>query len=112
MLLERTRTNGRERSHQVDKLGVTGSSPVPPIESRCKQAYVVATRGDASRCVARLSLATRFSDHGCRSTESENPAAGRRRARGKSRALTAGKPPCVEPASDRRQLCGLGVTHP
>jgi hypothetical protein len=27
---------GRERGCRLDKLGVTGSSPVPPIESPCK----------------------------------------------------------------------------
>ena len=26
--------------HQLDKLGVTGSSPVPPIEKPCKSEYV------------------------------------------------------------------------
>src|SRR5207249_3018126 len=46
--------------HQLDKLGVTGSSPVPPIESRCKSAHVVAVIGDACRVVARMSLATAF----------------------------------------------------
>ena len=30
---QRTRANGRERSPGLDKVGVTGSSPVPPI--RC-----------------------------------------------------------------------------
>ena len=30
MRFERTRANERERSHRLDKLGVTGSSPVPP----------------------------------------------------------------------------------
>jgi len=45
MPLERTRANGRERLHQVDKLGVTGSSPVPPIEITCNGARVVARVG-------------------------------------------------------------------
>jgi hypothetical protein len=31
---ERTHPNGRERSRQLDKLGVTGSSPVPPTLAR------------------------------------------------------------------------------
>ncbi len=34
MRLERTRANCCERLHQLDKLGVTGSSPVPPITTR------------------------------------------------------------------------------
>ena len=36
MLFERTRANWRERLPQIDKLGVTGSSPVPPILSMSK----------------------------------------------------------------------------
>jgi hypothetical protein len=31
VLSERTPANGRERLHQIDKLGVTSSSPAPPI---------------------------------------------------------------------------------
>ena len=40
--------------------GVTGSSPVPPIEDRCKSTHVVALGGDASRIVSRIDLATAF----------------------------------------------------
>jgi hypothetical protein len=49
-----------DADHQLDKLGVTGSSPGPPIESRCKSAHDVAVTGDACRLVARMSLATAF----------------------------------------------------
>ena len=49
VLFGRTRANWRERLHQVDKLGVTGSSPVPPIEKPCKQAISVCFVGDGMR---------------------------------------------------------------
>jgi hypothetical protein len=37
----------------LDKLGVTGSSPVPPIEKPCIRAFVVAQSGDYGVAVAR-----------------------------------------------------------
>ena len=40
------------RLHQVDKLGVTGSSPVPPIEKPCTRLFVAQT-GDDGKAVAR-----------------------------------------------------------
>jgi hypothetical protein len=43
-----------------DKLGVTGSSPVAPIESRCEGVCVDAVGGDAHRSVAQRSLETAF----------------------------------------------------
>jgi hypothetical protein len=32
--------------HQLDKLGVTGSSPVPPIEKALHKGFFVALAGD------------------------------------------------------------------
>ena len=37
----------RERGYRLDKLGVTGSSPVPPIESAWKSVLSVLCLGDA-----------------------------------------------------------------
>ena len=57
---ERTPANWRERSPRIDKLGVTGSSPVPPIETSCKSQQSVARVGDERCGVARLGIATVF----------------------------------------------------
>src|SRR5207249_4460311 len=40
--------------HQLDKLGVTGSSPVPPIEKPCKYETIVATPDDGGNVVATV----------------------------------------------------------
>ena len=45
---------------RIDKLGVTGSSPVPPIENGCKSHHVVAHMGDERHRVARIGLAMVF----------------------------------------------------
>jgi hypothetical protein len=43
MTVERTGANGYERPPRLDKLGVTGSSPVPPIsEDPRKMSYAQA----------------------------------------------------------------------
>ena len=39
--------------HQLDKLGVTGSSPVPPIEKPCTKGFFVVLAGDSDLVVAR-----------------------------------------------------------
>jgi hypothetical protein len=41
MTAERTPANWRERLPQLDKLGVTGSSPVPPIEKALLKGFFV-----------------------------------------------------------------------
>jgi hypothetical protein len=48
MRVERTRANRRERPPRIDKLGVTGSSPVPPIEKSSKDGTSVVSFGDES----------------------------------------------------------------
>ncbi len=40
--------------HQLDKLGVTGSSPVPPIEKALHKGFFVARTGDNGVAVARI----------------------------------------------------------
>jgi hypothetical protein len=52
---ERTHAIGRERSRQIDKLGVTGSSPVPPISiyERTRNPASLPTSAHFGACVLR-----------------------------------------------------------
>ena len=58
----RTSANRPERLRRIDRLGVTGSSPVPPINNRCKTVLSVYNIGDAVRSMA--TSAHRSSDAG------------------------------------------------
>src|SRR3954466_8669786 len=49
---ERTTENQAELPRRIDKLGVTGSSPVPPIEKSCKLACYAAQSGNKRSSVA------------------------------------------------------------
>jgi hypothetical protein len=60
MRVERTRANGRERLLRVDKLGVTGSSPVPPIEKSCVLRLFVDSPGYGESLIASIVLARLF----------------------------------------------------
>jgi hypothetical protein len=51
--------NGSERSPSFDTLGVTGSSPVPPIEKPCTKGIFVALAGDGDLVVARTDASGR-----------------------------------------------------
>jgi hypothetical protein len=54
MRVERTHANRRERLHHLDKLGVAGSSPVPPIRKALLKGLSVASEGDERSIVARI----------------------------------------------------------
>jgi hypothetical protein len=51
--------------HQLDKLGVTGSSPVPPIEKSRVAGLFVDSADDVKFFVTRIFLATVFGEAPC-----------------------------------------------
>src|SRR5262249_122442 len=93
----RTDEIGCERLHHLDKLGVTGSSPVPPIRKALLRGFFVARKGDRWRDRAKVRPANCFR---------RAPYPPRSLRAKPSARLTFGSCAAVEP-----QLCRLGVIH-
>jgi hypothetical protein len=58
--IERTYAHRREQPLRIDKLGVTGSSPVPPIEKSCVLRLFVDSPGYGESLIASIVLARLF----------------------------------------------------